>query len=468
MNARTRLFVLLALPFAACVSSDEAETGKPDDTAPTDEPDPVEGCTEGDGPAVDVEASLTDIATVVRVRWRTEEETRGQVHFLTATGARETVWSAGTVHEVLLVGNRALTDVSYRIVTDASGEVSCGEPRTITTGALPSGPPALRVEVDPDHVVEGGGYTIAPIIRLDSPYVAIVDSGGQYVWAWADPSGDYGGTYFNADLDLARGGIWVNEQAVADESDGYVRHVNFDGALAEPVPVPGGHTDFLELPDGSIASLSWDIREYEGSRYLGDRIVEVSPTGAVREVWNVWDHYTPAPDEDWPSGFYVPDPEVLDWSHVNAISYSAAEDAYFVSLPFLKGVARVERATGETTWLIEGLPRVENPHSVQFLGDTVLVFNRGDVTNETTCSGANEIRIADGEIVWSYLSDRCLLVPFLGNAQRLADGNTLLVFSSAGELNEVSPSGDVMWRLNLDLGAAFGFSERVDSLYPEE
>ncbi len=128
----------------------------------------------------------------------------------------------------------------------------------------------------------------------------------------------------------------------------------------------------------------------EGSRYLADRIVEVSPTGALREVWNVWDHYTPDPSEDWSGGFYVPDPEVLDWSHVNAISYSAAEDAYFVSLPLL------------------------------------------------------------------------------GNAQRLPDGNTLLVFSSAGEMNEVSPSGDVMWRLNLDLGAAFGFSERIDSLYPAE
>lgn len=468
MNARTRLFALLALPLVACVSSDEADTGKPADTASSEQPVPVEGCTEGDGPALDVEATLTGIETVVRVRWRTEEETRGQVHFLTSTGVRETAWTAGTEHQVLLVGNRALTDVPFRIVTDAGGDVSCGVLRTITTGPLPSGLPALTVAVDPDHVVEGGGYTIAPIILLDSPYVAILDSGGQYVWAWADPSGDYGGTYFNADIDLARGGIWVNEQAVSEDTAGYVRHVNFDGALAEPVAVEGGHTDFLELPDGSIASLSWDIRDYEGSRYLGDRIIEVSPTGAVREVWNVWDHYTPDRNEDWASGFYVPDPEVLDWSHVNAISYSAAEDAYFVSLPFLKAVARIERATGEMTWLIEGLPRVENPHSVQFLGESVLVFNRGDVTNKTTCSRANELRIADGEIVWSYLSDRCLLVPFLGNAQRLPDGDTLVVYSSAGQMDEVGREGDLLWRVNLDLGAAFGFSERVDSLYPAE
>jgi len=36
-------------------------------------------------------------------------------------------------------------------------------------------------------------------------------------------------------------------------------------------------------------------------------------------------------------------------------------------------------------------------------------------------------------VVWTYRSSECLLVPFLGNALRLPDGNTLVVYSGRNE-----------------------------------
>ncbi|MES2638384.1 MAG: aryl-sulfate sulfotransferase [Myxococcota bacterium] len=461
-----RLLLLTLVPFAfACVEDPGADTQDPKSDGG---PDPVDGCVPGDGPATDVEATLTDIATVVRVTWSTAEPTEGRVHFTTATGARQTAVSSGTEHEALLVGNRVNTEVPFRITTDDGTEVACGEVRSLTTGGLPSDLPDLTVAIDPRYVIEGGGYTVAPIIQQTTSFVAILDSGGQYVWAWTGQEARYGGTYFNADIDLARAGIYVNEQAVMEDTPGALRHVAFDGTEFPAVDIEGGHTDFVELPDGTMASLSWEIREVEGERYLGDRLLEVDTNGATRTVWNVWDHYTPDLTREWMAGFYQPDREVLDWSHVNGLSYDATEDAYFVSMTFNESVARIERSTGQMTWVLSDPETIGMPHSVQFLGETALVFNRGSARDPDTCSNATEIRIADGEVVWSYESEECVLVPFLGSALRLPEGNTLVDWSSAGQLDEVTPTGELLWRVSLNLGAAFGFADRAGSLYPGE
>ncbi len=433
-----------------------------------DPPDPVEGCVEGDGAVVEVEATLTDVPTVVRVTWRTPAHSSGVVHFTTATGVRRTSVSSGTEHEVLLLGNRAHTDVPFRIASDDGVTLSCGEVRTVTTGALPADLPNLGVTIADGYAVEGGGYTVVSIIRQLTSFVVLLDSGGEYVWAWEDTEGTYAGQYFNADVDLARSGLLVNELADAADADGAVLRIGFDGAVRAPVYIEGSHTDFVELPDGGIAALSWDIREVDGERYLGDRIVEVDAAGNTRTVWNVWDHYTPDPHTPWPTGYYVADGTVLDWSHVNAIAYDAANDAFLVSLPFNQSIARIDRETGSMTWVIRGDGLVQMPHSVQALGDSVLVFNRGHVGMPEACSEAREIDLASRTSVWSYQTEPCLLVPFLGAALRLPDGNTLVDWSSAGQLDEVSPSNELLWRVNLDLGAAFGFADRLDSLYPTE
>src|SRR5207244_4282045 len=106
-------------------------------------------------------------------------------------------------------------------------------------------------------------------------------------------AGAYGGVYFNADLDLAGDGVYFNEQARTVDEPGALRHIGFDGSVLPSVDVAGGHTDFVQLADGTIGALSWDIRDVGGTRYLGDRLLEIDPDGTTREVWNVWDHYTP-------------------------------------------------------------------------------------------------------------------------------------------------------------------------------
>ena len=66
---------------------------------------------------------------------------------------------------------------------------------------------------------------------------------------------------------------------------------------------------------------------------------------------------------------------------------------------------------------------------------------------------------------WSYGGDECLLVVIFGEANRLANGNTLVIFSSSGQVSETTPEGETVWQINLGIGGAFGFGGRQPSLY---
>lgn len=67
--------------------------------------------------------------------------------------------------------------------------------------------------------------------------------------------------------------------------------------------------------------------------------------------------------------------------------------------------------------------------------------------------------------VWSYAAPDCLSVPFLGSAERLPTGNTLISWSAAGRIDEVTADGELAWQVGLPLGVGFGFAEHIDSLY---
>jgi hypothetical protein len=53
----------------------------------------------------------------------------------------------------------------------------------------------------------------------------------------------------------------------------------------------------------------------------------------------------------------------------------------------------------------------------------------------------------------------------LGDVQRLPNGNTLVVYTSRGTLDEVDPDGNLVRRMVWDLGGATTYLERRASLY---
>lgn len=437
----------------------------------------------GDGTVPDtltvggLDLELERIQTVVRARWETEAPTRSDV-VATFDGGQITVSEAEptTRHEVLLVGIPAMTRVDVRITADDTDGSAGG---SVTTGPSPAWVPDLAFRSEDPQGTEGG-FRVVPVINASGGGILAIDDLGRVVWAWPPEDAGSPMSPFRARLSRDRTAILFNEGAQSIDTDGNVWRVGLDGGDATKTGILGAHTDFVEYVDGGYAALGWDIREVEGRKILGDTIREVAPDGTQRLVWSAWDDFTPNMDETYGS-FYPADPTVEDWTHVNGLSYDADEDDFYVTITINNSVARVDRESGELVWWlsdyqggdfenVDGRTRVEMPHSVQRIDGGITVFSRGNPNNPSTCSSVVDIALDEttweAREVWRHETEDCLLVTFLGSAERLPGGNTLVSWTTAGRLSEVTPAGALAWEVSTPLGAAFGFSEQVPRLGP--
>ncbi len=371
-------------------------------------------------------------------------------------------------HELLIVGVPPRTVAEVAVIEDGAA----GGSAVLETPALPSWAPDLDVAVD-DPALQASGLTLVPLV-LDAPAgVLLIDGRGRPVWAWPPVDGTELATRARLSLDGRH--ILFNAAAPNADDPGLIQRVSLADGTAETVMINGLHLDFAEYTDGGYLGLSWEIRELEGRRILADTVVERDPSGAERVVWSAWDWFEPDLTRAWPRS-YPADLDVEDWTHINGLSYDPVEDAVYLTMTFNNGVAKLDRASGELLWVVAdqygnvrpttpGL--VELPHSAERTdtGD-VLVFNRGDLSDVSTGSAwVVEIDVdtsaGTASEIWSYEPPDPLVVGFLGSAARLDNGNTLISWSSAGRLEEVTADGEVALQLGTALGSAFGFASRI-------
>ncbi len=421
----------------------------------------------------DLSVERAEIPTVVWVRWRTAEPSMGLVR---ATFGADVIVveeaAPATEHAVLVAGVPENTMVQVE-VRSAEALPATAE---ITTGDLPEWVPDVAYAADvPEQ--SAGGFTVASVIDLDGGGgVVALDHVGRPVWAHTRID-DKAGAVTRARLSLDGNAFLYASPSGGAEDAGAIIRVPIDGSAVTSVPTLGTHTDFVELPTGGYASLGWELRELDGRTITGDTIVEVSPDGVTRVVWSAFDNFSPDPSVEYPHN-YPGDPDAEDWTHINGIAYDAVEDDYYVTMTWNDGIARVDRGTGDLVWWLadEGSDfekvgdwrLVLQPHSVQRIPDGLLVFNRGDPADPETCSQATEILIDEArgtaQRVDGYASERCLLVVFLGSALQLPGGNMLVSWTSAGQIDEVTPDGALAWRVNTNVGSGFGFAEWVPTL----
>ncbi|MFH5256201.1 aryl sulfotransferase, partial [Burkholderia semiarida] len=79
----------------------------------------------------------------------------------------------------------------------------------------------------------------------------------------------------------------------------------------------------------------------------------------------------------------------------------------------------------------------------------ILAFDNGNFREgaHVAFSRVVEIDPADHRVVWSYQDEmvNAFYTAFMGNAQRLWNGNTHITESATGRLFEVTPAGEVVW-----------------------
>lgn len=416
-------------------------------------------------PAGAVAAPSPTIATVVEVRWTTTEPTTGYVEFGPSRelGMRTPAETVPTrEHVATLLGLPADTDCSFRPVTVDGDGTLVGELATVRTGVLPLGLPPLIQTGTPQP-----GLVLLPVIGSNVAIVAI-NGKGEIVWYWRDGRQL---DFYRARLGLDGKSVLYNAAKISgtpSQSSELVR-VALDGSSSSAIPVPLLAHDFVELPDGTLAAIVVEYRDFEGAPLAGDKIVEIAPDGTQRTVWSAWDCFDPAvvKGDDMQQG----------WTFANALDYDAAADAYYLGLRNFSSITRINRQTRACEWVfgLAGSTFTFAPGSARFLHQHQFhVRGHRIVIMDNDGAPGNASRVLEYELdfatwvatqVGSYMSSPSVYTFVFGEPVRLDDGSTFINWGAAGQLERVSPGGASLWQVNSGAGFAFGFHTLADTLY---
>lgn len=370
----------------------------------------------------------------------------------------------------------------------------------------------------------------------DNGYVIAVDGEGQVVWYHRIPlqildvERTARGTFLvtagdtvieEFDLfgeELREWGGRVATRAPGTDLAG--RPLSSDRTL--PIDIDSAHHEVNELPNGDILTLSTELIEIglpdaerlcpanPGTSLVGDIVVELSPEGEVVQEWHMDDVFDPTqrpgaeiclPQQAIapPMWFYPAANDIRDWTHANAIALDEAANTLYVSLRHLDAVVALRYKddangrAGELLWELGADGTLDltsgefmsHQHAVELLGDgELMVYDNGN-TKTPPYSRAVIYRVdpeaGTAEQVWEHRDTtddgRPMFTPFLGDVDRLANGDILITHGGAstvagqlyGRVIEVDrASDDIVW--DLTVGETSGSwalyrSERYDSLY---
>lgn len=314
------------------------------------------------------------------------------------------------------------------------------------------------IAVDPER--SAGGYTLfAP--QTANGQVFLVDLHGELVHRWQLPQRPGRDAVILKNGNLGYNG---NHPESPNLFPGW--SVWHGGAFSEVTPqgeVVWQHTDLLHHHDAqwldngnllytTVAPLSPELAarvqggipgsEAEGGVIYADVVKEVNRAGETVWEWRSWEHLRP---EDYPlhSTF-----ERYHWPMTNAVS-PGRDGKVILSMRSVSSVIAVSKHTDQVLWRL-GHDLVAQQHCPSELDNgNVLVFDNGISRPHVSMpfSRVLEIDPLEQRIVWQYADSPgyAFFTPFMGGAQRLHNGNTLITEANFGRLFEVTPAGEVVW-----------------------
>jgi hypothetical protein len=406
------------------------------------------------------------IATVIDVRWETDEDSVGYVEYgpTEALGLQTPIEEQATrQHRVSLLGLNADTEYHYRVVTWDGDDAARSGISMQRTGNLPIGLPALTLSGDGHDQ-----YTLVPILGAIQA-VTIIAPNGEIVWYHTD---DRELDFYRARLSRDGTSVLYNAASVSGDpaDDSELVRVSLDGMTTSSIPVPLLAHDFVELPDGTLAAIVVEYRDFEGAPLRGDKIVEVAPDGTQTTVWSAWNCFDPAIHQG-------DDPE-QGWTFANALDYDPGEDVYYLGMRNFSSITKVNRSTGACEWVLgavastlEFAPSSDSflhQHQFQVQNDRILIMDNDGSPGRESRVLEYELDLAAGLAtqVWSYVSEPSVYTFVLGEPVRFDDGGTFINWSAAGQMERLTASGAVTWKMNTGAGYVFGFSTLASSLYP--
>jgi hypothetical protein len=315
------------------------------------------------------------------------------------------------------------------------------------------------------------GYTFLATFNSPFPYLLILDRSGdlvfyrqmregrQYVQFMPQPDGRL--TYFD--------GIGTNWGGFGSF---YVMDSSYN-AVDKWDAGNGYETDNHDLrllPNGGALLMSYVLQPVDMTAYGGKRNAEMLDTivqelDANRNVVFQWRASDTIPLTD---SYEDLTGDLVDYVHGNSIALHPDGDL-LVSLRNTSEVVKINRETGEIVWRLGGKHSdfefiddggFSYQHDARWLPDDhLLLFDNGN-KHENKFSRAVEYAIDEVDKtvtkVWEYRHQPDIFGQFMGNAQRLPNGNTLIGWGGPQTVaSEVTPDGKRI--LDLEIGAPGGF-----------
>jgi hypothetical protein len=432
----------------------------------------LSGCKAAEPQALACTATVNaSMPLAVDVAWTSEAGTSYVEYGETDSYGMTTPATDAADVQIALLGMPEDTDVYWRGVTEAaSGTATCAG--VTHTGTAPAEVPRVTVTVN-EEGQDAAPYVIGAFFTGaggtgSHPQRAAFRRDGTLVWySFSDDNGTAMDLHYSFDGETILTNTYFGPMGGEDSQ---IARTSMEGDVVATVATPLAHHMLCELPDGTIAYQALDTRSYtnpdtgETANWVGDAIVEVAPDGSSKTVFSVWGVVPMRQNGRMDRSIYGG----LDWTHGNMLRYDASTGEYLLSLGHADDILFIDRATGAVNrfYGVDGIaadPPFDYQHDVNILPNGNLLMFMTD----TDGAGAIEYARTDGGLkeVWRGAWGQA---PFaLGEARRLANGNTFVNEGSGLPLHEETPDGEVVWKLETSQTSIFAQFQIVSSLYPE-
>ena len=478
------LFTLALAPTLGC-DGDDDDSGSPpdddDDDVGDDDDDVVASFT--------AEATFSEaVPTDATIRWTTDVPGTTQVLYgldedlSLATPVDET---ETTDHAAVLLGLKAGRSYGFQAVTETTDDQTLtSDLETLTVAPAPSGISALTITVPDPGAELADGFVLTSLVQEDGNWIVVIDRDGDIVWYLEFPARLITSLKIPTD---GRGFYTIHSDITQTEDTSEIAWYAIDASDLTVTPARMGHHDVVMLPDRTYAYLGFEfhtIIDYGGveEQVAGDIIVEIPEGGTeddsetVFSLFDVYPHPQPICEHGYWSAYNT---DGKDWSHANSLTMVPGdEDTYYLMASYLDALLKIDRATGEVLWEMQG-PHDEftpvgspdawsHPHMSQTFDGGFTVFDNGYHRNPSH-SRVIEFSFDEGAMTttseWLYADPDGRFNAVLGDIKKIADDRYLTVWSQFGMLVELDTAGDIVWKAETALGSAVGRIVWVPDLY---
>ncbi len=349
---------------------------------------------------------------------------------------------AAANYRTLLLGMKTSREYHFRVSAISGSDQCSSEDFTLTTGDRPNGlgldDPSIAGAGTPEQLADGYLITARWGTNNGGP-AFILDKDNDLVW-WFEAEDDV----IRARMSYDGKAMWIRNTAQTNGT-GVVQRVSMDGLSVERWDVPPTTHDLAVIPDGKLGL----IAHTDGC----DEVVEFNPAdGSTTPLFNLEQAHGQTD------------------CHVNYLAYSAADDSFYVSDWQNSTYVKISR-TGELIWVLNGEAsdftgsNWTYQHGIHVLApDHFLIFSNGapGENSQALEYSIDETTMTATEL-WRY--DAGVQANFGGDIQRLANGNTLITYSSAGIIQQLDPSGQLLQELTYPIGTTVSYAVKRGSLY---